>query len=103
MLTCIFFISLTGMWPERVSNMTPKIWNEWIPKFESLPAVNQVECNPFFQQRELRDMLEQSNVKIEAYQPLGHGDTSLLSQIFFWFEMELLSLALPTTGDFAVS
>lgn len=86
-----------------VSNMTPKIWNEWIPKFESLPAVNQVECNPFFRQRELRDMLEQSNVKIEAYQPLGHGDTSLLSQIFFWFEMELLSLALPTTGDFAVS
>ena len=86
-----------------VSNMTPKIWNEWIPKFESLPAVKQVECNPFFQQRELRDMLEQSNVKIEAYQPLGHGDTSLLSQIFFWFEMELLSLALPTTGDFAVS
>lgn len=86
-----------------VSNMTPKIWNEWIPKFESLPAVKQVECNPFFQQRELRDMLEQSNVKIEAYQPLGHGDTSLLSQIFFWFEMELLSLALPTTDDFAVS
>lgn len=32
-----------------------------------------VECNPFFQQRELRGLLEQSNVKIEAYRPLGHG------------------------------
>lgn len=53
--------------------MTPKIWNAWIPKFETLPAVNQVECNPFFQQRELRGLLEQSNVKIEAYRPLGHG------------------------------
>ena len=29
-----------------VSNMTPKIWKEYIPKFEMLPAVNQVECNP---------------------------------------------------------
>lgn len=29
-----------------------------------------------FQEKKL---LEQSNVKIEAYQPLGHGDTSLLS------------------------
>ena len=36
-----------------VSNMTPKIWNEFIPKFSTLPAVNQVECNPFFQQRKL--------------------------------------------------
>ena len=62
-----------------VSNMTPKIWKEWIPQFESLPAVNQVECNPFFQQRELRALREKDDVKIEAYQPLGHGDTSLLS------------------------
>lgn len=62
-----------------VSNMTPKIWNQWIPGFKTLPAVNQVECNPFFQQRELRSLLEKSNVRIEAYQPLGHGDASLLS------------------------
>ncbi len=62
-----------------VSNMTPKIWNEFVPQFETVPAVNQVECNPFFQQRELRKVLEKNDVKIEAYQPLGHGDASLLS------------------------
>ena len=39
-----------------VSNMTPKI-----------------------QQRELRELLAKDDVKIEAYQPLGHGDSSLLS------------------------
>lgn len=61
-----------------VSNMTPKIWNEFIPKFSTLPAVNQVECNPFFQQRKLRDILDPLNVKIEAWYPLGHGDASLL-------------------------
>jgi len=41
--------------------------------------VNQVECNPFFQQRALRELLAKDDVKIEAYQPLGHGDSSLLS------------------------
>lgn len=62
-----------------VSNMTPKIWNEFVPQFETLPAVNQVECHPFFQQRELRALLAGDDVKVEAYQPLGHGDASLLS------------------------
>ena len=33
-----------------VSNMTPKLWNNFIPQFDTVPAVNQVECNPFFQQ-----------------------------------------------------
>ncbi len=63
-----------------VSNMTPKIWNSFVPQFDSLPAVNQVECNPFFQQKELRALLAPKNVKIEAYKPLGHGDTTLLQQ-----------------------
>ena len=50
-----------------VSNMTPKIWNEWIPQFKTIPAVNQVECNPLFQQKELRKILDEKGVKIEAW------------------------------------
>lgn len=62
-----------------VSNMTPKIWNEFVPQFDTLPAVNQVECNPFFQQRVLRSILDPLNVKIEAWYPLGHGNVDLLN------------------------
>lgn len=62
-----------------VSNMTPKIWNAFVPQFDTLPAVNQVECNPFFQQRALRAILDPLNVKIEAWYPLGHGNTDLLN------------------------
>lgn len=62
-----------------VSNMTPKIWQEYVPQFQTMPAVNQVECNPFFQQRELRALLDKEDVKIEAYFPLGHGNPQLLS------------------------
>lgn len=66
-----------------VSNMTPKIWNQFVPHFKTMPAVNQVECNPFFQQRELRELLDKNDVKIEAYQPLGHGNKDLLAHPVF--------------------
>lgn len=62
-----------------VSNMTPKLWNEFIPQFDTIPAVNQVECNPFFQQKELRKLLDEKEVRIEAWYPLGHGSKELLS------------------------
>lgn len=61
-----------------VSNMTPKIWNSFVPQFATKPSVNQVECNPFFQQKELRKILEKEDVKLEAWYPLGHGDEKLL-------------------------
>ena len=62
-----------------VSNMTPKIWNQWIPGFKTVPAVNQVECNPTFQQRALREVLEPLGVVVECWYPLGHGNAELLS------------------------
>lgn len=61
-----------------VSNMTPKIWNSFVPQFDTKPAVNQVECNPLFQQKQLREILEKEDVKLEAWYPLGHGDEKLL-------------------------
>ena len=62
-----------------VSNMTPKIWNEFVPQLSTLPSVNQVECNPFSQQRELRAIMDKGNVKLECWYPLGHGDPKLLN------------------------
>lgn len=62
-----------------VSNMTPKIWNSFVPQFATKPAVNQIEFNPFYQQKAIRELMDQDDVKVEAWYPLGHGDTSLLS------------------------
>ena len=62
-----------------VSNMNVNIWNKWVPGFKTLPAVNQVECNPLFQQRELRAVLDPLGVKLECWYPLGHGNAELLS------------------------
>lgn len=61
-----------------ISNMTPKFYNEFVPHFNIKPAVNQVECNPLFQQKQLREVMKKDNVKLEAYYPLGHGNNELL-------------------------
>jgi len=63
-----------------VSNMTPKIWNQWVPKFASMPSVNQVEYNPYFQQKELRQILMAAHVTLEAWAPLGQGNKSLFEE-----------------------
>lgn len=63
-----------------VSNMTPKIWNEFVPKFATLPSVNQVEFNPYFQQKPLRKILDEKNVKLEAWAPLGQGNKNLFGE-----------------------
>lgn len=40
-----------------VSNMTPKLWQKFVLSFSVMPAVNQVEFNPYFQQKELRQIM----------------------------------------------
>lgn len=63
-----------------VSNMTPKLWKKWVPNFTVTPAVNQVEFNPYFQQQELRDILADSHVALEAWAPLGEGNKDLFAE-----------------------
>lgn len=61
-----------------VSNMTPKLWDKFVPQFATLPSVNQIECNPFSQQKEMRAIMNKDNVKVECWYPLGHGNAELL-------------------------
>ncbi len=62
-----------------VSNMTPALWKKFVPQFETKPAVNQVEFNPLYQQKEIRKLMALTDTKLEAWYPLGHGDAGLLS------------------------
>ncbi|GAA3630795.1 aldo/keto reductase [Lactobacillus hamsteri] len=66
-----------------VSNMTPKIWKKWEAKGmfkEAMPSVNQVEFNPYFQQKELRQIMAQNHVTLEAWAPLGEGNKDLFAE-----------------------
>lgn len=62
-----------------VSNMTPKIWNSFVPQFATKPAVNQIEFNPFTQQKEIREIMVKDDVKVEAWYQMGHGNAELLN------------------------
>ena len=62
-----------------VSNMTPKIWNSFVPQFETMPSVNQVEFNPYYQQKEIRKIMAEAGVQLEGWGPLGQGNQAMLS------------------------
>ena len=62
-----------------VSNMTPRLLGKFLPGVQVLPAVNQVECNPHFQQKALRDYQKDYGILTEAWYPLGHGDKARLT------------------------
>lgn len=61
-----------------VFNMTLKILNSFVRQFDTMPSVNQVECNPLYQQKEIRKLMAEHDVRLEAWYPLGHGDKALL-------------------------
>lgn len=62
-----------------ISNQTVNIFKKLQPSMRILPAVNQVECNPLFQQKELRKCMDQYGIRLEAWYPLGHGNKALLT------------------------
>lgn len=62
-----------------VSNMTPAIWNNFVPKFDTMPSVNQVEFNPYYQQKEIRKIMAEAGVLLEGWGPLGQGNKEMIS------------------------
>ena len=61
-----------------ISNMTVNLWNKFKDGMKTMPVVNQVEFNPFTQQKELRKVMAENNIRLEAWHPLGHGNKDLL-------------------------
>ena len=57
-----------------VSNYTIRHVTELIESSDVVPAVNQVEFNPFLYQKQLLDYCEKNRIQLEAYSPLTQGD-----------------------------
>ncbi len=60
-----------------VSNFQPKHLDAILAEGGILPAVNQVELHPAFQQWELRDYLGPKGIHVESWGPLGQGKYEL--------------------------
>ncbi len=54
-----------------VSNFTPEHLESLIEQTEHIPAVNQVELHPFFNQSELRKTHEKHGIVTQAWSPIG--------------------------------
>lgn len=61
-----------------ISNQTPNLMRRFLPDMHILPAINQVEMNPLFQQKELREFMKEYGIVTEAWYPLDHGNKELL-------------------------
>ena len=63
-----------------VSNMTPKIWQSLVPQFTTRPSVNQIEYNPYQQQKEVRALMSKVDCCLEAWAPLAQGNGELFKE-----------------------
>ena len=52
-----------------ISNITVNLWNKFKDGMKMMPVVNQVEFNPFTQQKELRKVMAENNILLEAWYP----------------------------------
>ena len=66
-----------------VSNFEGKYIKELLDEFEITPQVMQVEAHPYFTQNKLRELLNEYNIKLMAWYPLGHGDSNLVNEKIF--------------------
>jgi diketogulonate reductase-like aldo/keto reductase len=66
-----------------VSNFSESQIGKLLAVCEVKPAVVQVECHPYYPQTELRKLLNEQDIALEAWFPLGHGDKSLINEPVF--------------------
>lgn len=69
-----------------LSNFEGEPLQEILKICEIKPAVIQVEAHPYYPQNELKDILKEHDIKIQAWYPLGHGDRTLLEETL-WSEL----------------
>lgn len=66
-----------------ISNFEGEYLDELLKICEIEPQVMQVEAHPYYPQRELRKTLDQHDIRLMSWYPLGHGDSELIDEKIF--------------------
>lgn len=66
-----------------ISNFDERRILDIIDHAKIIPAVDQIECHPYFQERELRQLLDKYQIQVESFYPVGHGDKNLVGESVF--------------------
>lgn len=54
-----------------ISNFMPEHLKRFLPEIEVMPAVNQIEVHPYFQQRKVQALNAQHGILTQAWAPIG--------------------------------
>lgn len=57
-----------------ISNFSVSLTKDLLSYAKIVPAVNQIELHPFLPQTDLLNFLEEHNIKVTAYSPLGRAE-----------------------------
>lgn len=57
-----------------VSNFLPEHIDRIVDATGVIPAVNQLETHPYYQQRGVREFHQKLGIRVQSYSPLGHGE-----------------------------
>ena len=66
-----------------ISNFESERLEELLAAATIKPSVLQVECHPYYQQKELKKRIASYGTVIESWYPIGHGDKALLNEPVF--------------------
>lgn len=66
-----------------LSNFESHRLEEVLDKATIYPSVLQVECHPYYQQKELKKRIAKYGTVIESWYPIGHGDKGLIQEPLF--------------------
>ena len=66
-----------------ISNFEGKDLEKILEICEIIPQVIQVETHPYYPQIELRKVLDQYDIKLMSWYPIGHGDCNLIDEPIF--------------------
>lgn len=62
-----------------ISNQDAKFLKDFLPNVNVIPSINQIECNPFCQRKEEREVMSKNNIVLQSWYPIGHGNKELLN------------------------
>lgn len=66
-----------------ISNFPVEKIQEILDNCEIVPAVMQVECHPYYPAETVRDFLIRHQIALQAWYPLGHGNSDMLNDPVF--------------------
>lgn len=66
-----------------LSNFESHRLEEVLEQVTIYPSVLQVECHPYYQQKELKKRIAKYGTVIESWYPIGHGDKGLIQEPLF--------------------